>query len=134
MQVGRPLAGVVQRCPQEPQLVGSEFRSRHEPAQKVVPPVQELAHAPIEQTWPAGQTVPHVPQLELVVRLVSQPLSGSMSQFPKPGLQAPSVHRPAVQVGDALSYRHTVRQLPHAVGVVLRLVSQPFVGSSSQSP
>jgi hypothetical protein len=37
------------------------------PAHAVSPAWQETAHAPPEQTFPAGQAVPHLPQLALSV-------------------------------------------------------------------
>ena len=40
------------------------------------------------------QTAPHVPQFVVVFSAVSQPFTGSPSQFPKPAAQT-GAHRPA---------------------------------------
>jgi hypothetical protein len=52
-----------QVLPQLPQFFGSTFVSAQTFPHCVVPPPQLVAHLPIEQTSPALQTVPQLPQL-----------------------------------------------------------------------
>jgi hypothetical protein len=63
--------------------------------------------------------------------LVSQPLAALPSQLPKPALHAVSWQVPVAQEADALGKLHVVPQAPHDERV-LRLVSQPSVGSPLQ--
>jgi hypothetical protein len=49
--------------PQLPQLAGSECASTQLLPHLVVPPAQDQAHAPCEQTRPGAQALPHAPQL-----------------------------------------------------------------------
>ena len=96
--------------------------------------------APPAQTgvpWTSdGQAMPQAPQLaRLVPRLVSQPLTALPSQLPKPAAQAPRPHTPPTHVALALAGRgHALPHTPQLSTVTARLVSQPFVGSLSQSP
>ena len=48
-----------------PQWFTSVWRSRQTPEHTVRPAPQETAQVPREHTEPAGQTLPHVPQLPL---------------------------------------------------------------------
>jgi hypothetical protein len=49
-------------APQAPQLEVSPLVSTHEAPQVVLPP-QSAVHAPLWQTEPFGQALPHAPQL-----------------------------------------------------------------------
>jgi hypothetical protein len=80
----------------------------------------------------AGHTLPHVPQFATVFRLVSQPLFGFPSQFPKPALQLAMPQLPATHCGVPLAAVQTVPHAPQLV-TVLTGVSQPFVRDASQS-
>ena len=102
------------------------------PAEQVIPqtPPVQLA-VPFA---PLLHTVPHAPQLDRFADvLVSQPFARLVSPFPYPDVQvipqAPDVHVAAPF--DAL---HTVGQVPHCPGVVLRLTSHPLAALLSQSP
>jgi len=66
MQVpARQAWALVQACPQVPQLEGFDWRSTQVPLQLVVPVPQDTWQEPAEQTVPAEQTRPHIPQLLL---------------------------------------------------------------------
>jgi hypothetical protein len=90
-----------QTVPQVPQLVGSDWRLVHMPLQMLCPFAQELAHAPLTQTWP----VPHAVPVFVPVQLPDAPqywLSrvGSM-QLPLQSTSAPghdTVQVPALQI------------------------------------
>ncbi len=85
---------------------------------------------------PAGaQGAPQPPQCSrLVARSASQPLAGSPSQSPKPGVQASITHRPDSQRARALSGAHREPQAPQSVRLICRSTSQPLTASPSQSP
>jgi len=109
------------------------------PSQSANPAVQLNAQRPPVHAGTAlsaaMHTVPQAPQCEtLVVVLVSQPLLALSSQSSNPAEQAPMSHRPIVQAAVALARSQRVVQAPQRVGSLERLVSQPFVGSPSQSP
>lgn len=70
-----------------------------------------------------AQACPHEPQFVRVVKLVSQPLSGSPSQLPQPPAQL-GVHAPEVQVVLPCAFEQEFPQVPQ-LAVVVRLVSQP---------
>ena len=76
--------------------------------------------------------MPHAPQLSSVRRFVSQPLAGLPSQSLKPAAHEATRHDPVAHV--ALPFA-TEQVVPHApqLSTVRTLVSQPFVGFSSQS-
>lgn len=85
----------------------------------------------------AVHTWPHVPQLAVVVAvLISHPLEARPSQSAKPALHAVSVHvsTPATLVHASVAWLvlHAVLQFPQWLVVVID-VSQPFLGSPSQS-
>jgi hypothetical protein len=61
--------------------------------------------------WAFVQETPQAPQLLTVVRLVSQPLETSPSQFAQPGLQE-MPQLPALQNALPFVLLHTVPQLP----------------------
>jgi hypothetical protein len=90
---------------------------------------------PVEQdsdAWSSAHACPQDPQFVRVVRLVSQPLSGSPSQLPQPpaqlGEQAPEVH--AV---PPWAFEQMLPQVPQ-LAVVVRLVSQPSLALALQLP
>jgi hypothetical protein len=135
-----PALANVQEVPQAPQLVTVVFRFVSQPlvrspSQSPQPALQVGAHFPaVHATPPCGfvQAIPQVPQFAAVVfRFVSQPLDGSLSQFPKPAVHVPSVHTPPGQVSVAFARLHTAPQPPQLLRVVV-LVSQPFAGFPSQ--
>lgn len=133
-QLPRAFAAIGQTRPHAPQLDASVLRLKHPLPQAVVPEAQVLPQVAIEHTSPRPHTVPQRPQFVLVVVAVSHPLTTSPSQSPNPGTQLPIPHRPIAHEGSALGAVHTVVHALHAVGVEFRSVSQPLVGSPSQSP
>jgi len=79
------------------------------------------------------QAVPQVPQLlMLVLVLVSQPLFGLPSQFPKPTLQ-PGEQTPPAHDVVPLALVQAVPQVPQLLVLVRVSVSQPLFGLPSQS-
>ena len=90
--------------PQLPQLAGSFLVSTHAPLHLVVPPTQESAQTPAEQTCPLAQAFPQLPQL-----------AGSflVSTHDCPQAWLPPVHAlphlPAEQTSPAL---HAAAQAP----------------------
>src|SRR5687767_3654977 len=81
----------------------------------------------------AGQTLPHLPQLVIDVRGVSQPGCAGL-QSAKPRLQViPQV--PALHVGAALGANgHAAPQREQCEVVLAKFVSQPSDGTPLQSP
>jgi hypothetical protein len=128
--------GAAHTLPQVPQLVTSVPRSWQPPAQKVVGGLQMLAQLPPEHDVPAGHTLPHAPQCELlVVTGVSQPFSALPSQLPQPASHAPSPHVPPAHAAvPCAGAGHALPQLPQCNRLVLWLVSQPLPASPSQLP
>jgi hypothetical protein len=63
--------------------------------------------------------------LESEVSASSQPLAWLLSQFPKPGSQAPSTQLPVAQLCDALAREQATLQPPQLVSDV-RGASQPL--------
>ena len=129
-----------QRVPQAPQLLGSKLVSVQLPEHTVSPAPQLTAHVPAVQTWPDAQAAEepvtlHRPQLALsVLRLVSQPLAATPSQFAKPAAHAPSTQLPAEHVAAALGKRHTTPQPPQFIVSAARtLTSQPSPAVPLQS-
>jgi hypothetical protein len=115
---------------------------------------QPLAWLPSQLPQPAAHdAMPHVPLVHegtacgklhtvlhelhavaVVFRFVSHPLAALPSQSPKPGLQV-CEHTPIAHA--AVAFAPAVQAWPHALqfaGSVLRVDSQPFAGSLSQSP
>src|SRR5438876_7292683 len=81
----------------------------------------------------AAQSRPHVPQCSaLLVRAVSQPVSGLPSQSSKPSRQV-STHLPSTHAAAAFIELHLVSQSPQDVTSV-RLRSHSVSGSPSHSP
>jgi hypothetical protein len=120
--------------PHAPHAAGSLVRSWQSPEQLVRPARQVAVHPPDEHTCPAGHTVPHAPQLALSVWVfTSQPSLGAPLQSTKPVSHAPIAQWPAVHKSAAWAKLQT---LPHApqLAAVFSAVSQPLVGSPSQSP
>lgn len=95
---------------------------------------------PALQLVPEGQTLPQVPQFASVLRLVSHPFNGSLSQSPKPSLQAATTQLPPVQAIVAFGAEQTWPQLPQLLGSVsvstgLQVPdSQQLPASQSKSP
>jgi hypothetical protein len=123
------VAVLVRRSDSQP-LVGfmsqSAKPSRHGPSAQA-PAVQDAA------ALVKAQVRPQVPQLSVVVVLVSQPLEGLMSQLAKPALQVPSAHVPAVQVAVALAKVHARSHMPQLDTVLRVSTSHPLAGLPSQS-
>jgi hypothetical protein len=108
------------------------------PSQSAKPAVQVMAQRPAAQAGTAlsapMHTVPQAPQWEtLVPVLVSQPLAALPSQSPKPAAHIATAHWPIVQAAVALARSHRVEHEPQRLLSVLRLASQPLLGSLSQS-
>jgi hypothetical protein len=108
------------------------------PLQSAKPAAQVKPHAPAAQVGVAlareGQTLPHIPQpVTLVAVLVSQPLAASPSQLPKPVLQAPTPHAPAVHVAVPLAVTQARSQAPQCAGALRVSTSQPLEATPSQS-
>ena len=96
---------------------------------------QVVPQTPPEQTWPAGQPWPQVPQLALSVWvLTSQPLAATLSQLAKPVVQLATPQTPAVQLALALGSAHAWPQAPQLAVLVWVLTSQPSEAVPSQSP
>lgn len=125
--------------PQPPQCDGSTVVS----AQKAAPAAPQVAsgaahvapHAPPEQTWPAAQAVPQLPQCApSVAVLTSQPSAGSRLQSAYPAAQAVSTHAPAVQAVVACGSAQARPQAPQWAALVAVGISQPLAADPSQSP
>jgi hypothetical protein len=130
----------VHTLPQTPQFEASVFRFASQPfdelpsqfprpaEHEVMPqvPLVQLAVPPVE-----GQTFPHVLQLfTLVLRFVSQPFCGMLSQLPNPLLHD-GTQFPDVQVVVPFGFVQVAPQAPQ-FEVVLSEVSHPFLGLPSQ--
>lgn len=139
VQVPVPLA-VPHTLPQAPQLV-SEFKFASQPSSvRALQLAKPVLHEP---TWqvPAVQisfalgrlhALLHAPQCATEdVVAVSQPLTGSLSQLPKPASQAVP-HTPPLHRGTPLLLLHTVVQEPQRVGSVVRFTSHPLEARPSQ--
>jgi hypothetical protein len=79
------------------------------------------------------QLMAQLPQCEVVVSGVSQPLFASPSQLPKPAAQT-GVQTPATQEVVPFWLAHATPHAPQLVALVWVSVSQPFAGLPSQSP
>jgi hypothetical protein len=87
----RQVVPVVHARPQAPQLALSVSRSTHVPEQLICVPVQVTppVQVPLTQVCVEVHARPQAPQLSRSLpRVVSQPFDGTMSQLPKPALQA----------------------------------------------
>jgi hypothetical protein len=87
--------------------------STQSPLQSVVPPVQEAAQAPTEQTCEPGQAVPHAPQFAGAVRrFASHPFAADPSQLPQSAAQSAGTQLPAEQVEVAWASAQAFPQAP----------------------
>jgi hypothetical protein len=86
------------------------------PSQSEKPALHEaIVHIPPVQAGVAFggiHTVPHPPQLLVVLRLVSHPLAGFIPQSAKPALHEAIVHIPPVQAG--VVFGGGIHAVPHA--------------------
>jgi len=74
---------------------------------------------------PPVQVTPQAPQLPLMLRSVSQPVTLDPSQFPQPGSQV-IPHDPMEHTGvECCLVGHTVPQPPQFIGSARVLTSQP---------
>ncbi len=130
---------------QPPQLFGSVLRLISQPfaalwSQSSKPvshdvteqanPVLVLLHASV--AWVVLQTLPHAPQLLVVVVAVSQPFTALPSQSAKPGAHV-ILHVEATQVPVPPLWLHALPHAPQLLGSFVRLISQPLAGFASQS-
>jgi len=132
-----------QTLPQPPQFftsasVGVSHPSAALPLQSAWPALHVTTHAAFVQATALvnaePQTLPHVPQLLVAVRLASQPSLPSLSQSANPELHT-RVHTPLLHVvASAFVPTHPLPQPPQFFGSDAAVfVSHPFAGSSSQS-
>jgi hypothetical protein len=156
LQSEKPVAQVIEQAPEvqrgvdwgpatqalrhAPQLSVSALRSDSQPL-VTLPSQSPRAPAHIDVQMPrmhvpAPHERPHAPQLVLVVSVfTSQPLLAMPSQSAKPGAHASMVHAPAAHPCVAtLVSRHALPQAPQWSALVAVDVSQPVLGSLSQSP
>jgi hypothetical protein len=132
---GSPLAPPGHARPHVPQCCASVSSVAQRSPQKVVPPPQIDPQAPIEHAVPAGQRLPQRPQLALSeLTGVSQPFIPSPSQLSKPARHPARAQRPSTHAGLPLGYAHATPHAPQLVALVAVAVSQPLLGSLSQSP
>ena len=88
------LGSAPQLWPQDPQFAPSELKSTQRDPHRLgdgATQLDEQAGAPVvveQRPVGATQAVPHLPQLVMVERLVSQPSSGSVEQWANPVVQA----------------------------------------------
>lgn len=144
MQVPAEHAGVplllLQTLPQLPQLDVVVVSVSHPllmlPSQFARPAlhVMSLQVPPVHEGVPPVvlQALPHVPQLVIVVRSVSQPFDALPSQFPQSGLQV-MPQLPEAHVAVPFVVLQALPQALQCRGLVLMLVSQPLLTSTSQS-
>jgi hypothetical protein len=108
------------------------------PSQLPKPVLHVMPHAPdAHEADPlaALHALRHTPQwATAVLVLVSQPFEATLSQLPKPALQAPTAHAPAAHTLVALASEQVARHAPQCVADVERLVSQPLATTPSQLP
>jgi hypothetical protein len=125
VQAGVPFAAV-HAVPHAPQLATVLLRLTSQPLAALLSQFPKPAlHAPRPHMPPAhvaaafagaAHTLPHDPQFETVVLvLTSQPLAAFMSQFAKPALHMPTLHRPAAHAAVPLA---TIHAIPHAPQLV----------------
>jgi hypothetical protein len=79
----------------------------------------------------AAHALPQLPQLVVVVVLVSQPFVALPSQLPQPATQV-GTQRLLVQVVVPCALPQAVPQAPQFDALLVMLVSQPLVGLPSQ--
>jgi hypothetical protein len=135
--------GTAQARPQAPQCCVDDVVLASQPlvalpSQSAKPAVQVSAQRPPVQAGTAlsapMHTVPQAPQWETLVAVaVSQPLAALPSQSPKPAAHMATVHWPIVQAAVALARSQRVEHAPQRLLSLLRLASQPLLGSLSQS-
>ena len=133
----------LQARPQDPQFIALVRVFTSQPSTKLrlqsaKPGLQVPVHIP--PTQPAtpfagiGQGRLHMPQLPTaVLRLVSHPFAGMLSQSPKPGEHIATVHAPPTQAAFPLGEVQTIPQRPQWVELARRSVSQPSAGFMLQS-
>lgn len=93
-------------------------------------------HAPEEHDSVAcgrSQIVSHAPQSVSARRFLSQPSDATPLQLPHPGLQPATVHTPPEHPDVPFGVTHAAPQPPQLAGSVVVVVSQPLLGSLSQS-
>jgi hypothetical protein len=103
---GVPLAGAMQVLPQVAQFLGSVVVSTQLLPQVVgVGAMQEVTHAPPEQTWLAPQAMPQAPQLFLSLdRLTQAPLQAVYEALQEmPQVELEQVAAPLAGAGQALA-------------------------------
>jgi hypothetical protein len=89
-------------------------------------------HVPV--AFAGAHILPHIPQCEVsVCVLVSQPFIALPSQLPKPALQLAIPQVPIVHEGVPFMTVQARLHIPQCEVSVCVLVSQPFMGLSSQS-
>lgn len=132
--------------PQPPQFDRSRLRSASQPSsiapgcgplQSVNPVLQLGVQRPFkhvrESTLNVEQTPPHEPQLLMsFVTLSSQPVEISPSQSPNPLLQVME-QLPLLHIAVPFCDGQTLLQALQFTGSVFKFVSQPVVGTVSQS-
>ena len=156
LQSAKPVLHVIEQRPEEqrgvacgpatqgarqaPQWSVSVLRSDSQPlvtlpSQSPRPPAQVEVHTP-RAHMPMPQERPQAPQLVLLVSVfTSQPFIGFMSQSAKPGSHETIAQAPAAHPFTRTFVRlHAASQRPQCCALVTVLVSQPVVGSASQSP
>src|SRR6185369_8030204 len=90
-----------------------------------------MAHTPLAQLiitlGGAGHFMPHAPQLSAsLVRPVSQPLLGILSQSPQPASHLPMPHTPMAQPATACGvFAQLLPQLPQFAESTAALISHP---------
>jgi hypothetical protein len=126
----------------EPQCAGSVIRLVSHPSEGVTlqlpkPALQVIEHCPAAQegTPPADEhALEQVPQCSgLLVTLVSQPLSGLLSQLPSP-IAHEIEHAPLLHEGVPVLDSHTLPQEPQLLTLFESGVSQPLSALPSQLP
>ncbi len=132
-QAAWAFAGAGHAVVQVPQCVGSVWRLKQLPVQKVVGEAQTLLHAPFEQTCPAAQALPQAPQFaDAVLMFTSHPFAAAPSQLPNPVEHGPTVHIPPAHPAVVLGRAHCLPQAPQWAGVAAVFTSQPFAVCPSQ--
>jgi hypothetical protein len=127
-----------------PQWLASDSKFTSQPFEatpsQLANPVAQLAMAHCPETHASVafarlQTAPQLPQLFTSrFKLTSQPSIGLPLQSAYPGLQLPMVQTPALQLETALGREQVALHAPQLCALALRLTSQPFEATPSQSP
>ena len=79
------------------------------------------------------QTVPHMPQLPVLVLVFVSQSVPEVAQWAKPGLQVPTAHLPWLQVGVPFAVVQMLPQVPQLLGSVWVFFSQPSAALMLQS-